>query len=127
MDAESFGDGAGWEGAAGSAVHPGDARVGDQRFNAAMGPCRLHLAALDAQIVSGSGVGELACGVVSRGDGPPVLNVIVVGDPERSVEVTCARVSGVWWFVLADTGEGVARVDEVADVPGVLVRILGRG
>lgn len=100
-------------------------RLSTSRLYSTAGTERLHLTALDAEIVSGHGVGKLACGVVSR-RGSPLLNVIRIGDPSRSIEVGCSRVGGVWWFVVQATGEGITPVDEVAQAPIVLLGLLER-
>ncbi|MFB4318131.1 hypothetical protein [Actinomadura sp. 21ATH] len=69
----------------------------------------------------------LACGVVSRDGAAPVLNVIHVDRPERSVDVEAERVGGRWWYRDAETGEGLVPVDEVDKAPAVLARVLARG
>ncbi|TDD26104.1 hypothetical protein E1287_36695, partial [Actinomadura sp. KC06] len=94
---------------------------GDRRLNWMMGPGSLHLAALDA-VVAGSD--SLACGLVSRGGGPLVLNVVSRADKSRWLDVGCERVGGVWWCVDTVTGEGVVPVVEVERAPGVLVGLL---
>lgn len=102
-------------------------------LSGAVGPARLHLAALDAVLVRKAAEGDevdrphgLACGLVARQDAPPVLNVVRVGDPGRSLNVGCERVAGRWWYVVAATGEGIVPVEDVQDAPAVLVSILGR-
>ncbi|WP_433466825.1 hypothetical protein [Spirillospora sp. CA-128828] len=95
------------------------------RLNHAMGARRLHLAALDAVI--GRSEEPLSCGLVSREGGPPVLLVVSGADRARSVHVGCERVGGVWWFVRADSGEGIVPVDEVESAPAVLAGMVAGG
>lgn len=90
----------------------------------ALGERRLHLAALNAA-VSQSGEG-LSCGLVSRAGAPPVLSVVSRADKFRTMDVGCERVGGVWWFVRADTGEGLVPVLEVEDAPALLARLVER-
>ncbi|WUI00260.1 hypothetical protein OHR68_00060 [Spirillospora sp. NBC_00431] len=75
-------------------------------------------------VVAGSDL--LACGLVSRGGGPVVLNVVSRADKSRWLDVTCARVGGPWWYLDAVTGEAVVRIDEVDRAPEVLVGLLER-
>ncbi len=91
---------------------------------AAVGARRLHLAALGA-VVGGPGSG-LVCGLMGWRGGAPVLNVGGAADGSGSVAVGCDRVGGRWWFVLADSGEGVVPVDEVEGAPAVLAGLLRR-
>ncbi len=94
------------------------------RLNGALGERRLHLAALNAA-VSQSGE-RISCGLVSRAGGPPVLFVVSHTDKFRTLDVGCERVGGVWWFVRADTGEGLVPVLEVAEAPAFLARLIER-
>ncbi|WP_131738052.1 hypothetical protein [Actinomadura roseirufa] len=71
---------------------------------------QLHLTALDAVIAHR--VRGLACGLVSRGGGPLVLNVVTESKPVRSVDVECERINGEWWFRLAPGGSVLARVED---------------
>lgn len=94
------------------------------RLNGTLGERRLHLAALTAAVAQ-SGE-QLSCGLVSRAGGPPVLFVVSHTDKFRTLDVGCERVGGVWWFVRADTGEGLVPVLEVEDAPALLARLVER-
>ncbi|MFE9107004.1 hypothetical protein [Actinomadura geliboluensis] len=63
---------------------------------------------------------------MSRASGPPVLFVVSHTDKFRTLDVGCERVGGVWWFVRADTGEGLVPVLEVEDAPALLARLVER-
>lgn len=96
----------------------------DGRLASAMGERRLHLAALSAAI-SQSGE-RLSYGLVRRAGGSLVLCVMSDTGRFRSMDVGCERVGDAWWFVQADTGEGLVPVLEVADAPVMLARLLKR-
>lgn len=87
----------------------------DGRLASAMGERRLHLAALSAAI-SQSGE-RLSYGLVRRAGGLLVLCVMSDTGRFRSMDVGCERVGDAWWFVQADTGEGL--------VPALSVRLRG--
>ncbi|WP_395109254.1 hypothetical protein [Actinomadura sp. SCN-SB] len=99
------------------AANPATARLND-----AFGARRLHLAALDAAVVTHPH--RLACGVVRHGQPPPVPRVVEIDRPDRSVAVGTRWIGGRLWLVVEPGGEGVAPVDEVERAPELLAAIL---